>query len=117
MIPDDVPFASIVDSILVDTGFADQRAAKMDIDDLLKCVAAVRVRDKTSGGTDLAHHDCFCDLQASDRVQREGYPLCLGRPSSPAHLRLLSFLAPPFFSRPSWISCSLLHLFSIVRAI
>lgn len=38
MVPDDVPFATIVDSILVDTGFADQRAAKMDIDDLLRCV-------------------------------------------------------------------------------
>ena len=39
MVPDDVPFATIVDNILLDTGFADQRAAKMDIDDLLKCVS------------------------------------------------------------------------------
>lgn len=39
MVPDDVPFATIVDSILVDTGFADQRAAKMDIDDLLRCAS------------------------------------------------------------------------------
>jgi hypothetical protein len=33
-------FAAVLESILVDTGFADQRAAKMDIDDLLKCVFA-----------------------------------------------------------------------------
>jgi hypothetical protein len=53
MVPDDVPFASIVDGILVDTGFADQRAAKMDIDDLLKCVDRSCARTCTlAGGTD-----------------------------------------------------------------
>jgi hypothetical protein len=30
------PFAEILEKILVDSGFADQRAAKLDIDDLLK---------------------------------------------------------------------------------
>jgi len=29
-------FSAVLEGILVDTGFAEQRAAKMDIDDLLK---------------------------------------------------------------------------------
>ena len=38
---DDRPISSIVDDVLTETGFKDSRAAKMDIDDLLKCVVAI----------------------------------------------------------------------------
>ncbi|EPQ30861.1 uncharacterized protein PFL1_01758 [Pseudozyma flocculosa PF-1] len=40
MVDDSVPFSQVVDAILRDTGCADNRAAKMDIDDLLKLLAA-----------------------------------------------------------------------------
>ncbi|WVQ83363.1 dimethyladenosine transferase [Cryptococcus sp. DSM 104549] len=43
IIEDDFDIRAKIDSILVDTGFADNRAAKMDVDDLLKLLAAFNV--------------------------------------------------------------------------
>lgn len=38
MIEDDFNFKEKVDEVLLETGFSESRAAKMDINDLLKCV-------------------------------------------------------------------------------
>ena len=40
---DSVDFKEKIEQILVDSGYADSRASKMDVDDLLKLLAAFNV--------------------------------------------------------------------------
>lgn len=38
MIPDDFNMSTLLEQVLQESGYADQRASKMDVDDFLKCV-------------------------------------------------------------------------------
>jgi 18S rRNA (adenine1779-N6/adenine1780-N6)-dimethyltransferase len=48
---DDTPISGLVDKVLTEVGHLESRAAKMDIDDLLKCVKS--------------HADCACNPMCS----------------------------------------------------
>jgi len=37
MIPEDFDMSALLDQVLAESGYADQRASKMDVDDFLKC--------------------------------------------------------------------------------
>ncbi len=39
MVEDDIEFKDRIEQILTDSGYSDQRASKMDVDDLLKLLA------------------------------------------------------------------------------
>lgn len=51
-----------IEEVLAESGFADQRAAKMDVDDLLKCV------DLTLSSCGILMTQTFGDLQLARNV-------------------------------------------------
>lgn len=44
MIPDDFDVGKLLDQVLTESGFAESRASKMDVDDFLKCARLLLLR-------------------------------------------------------------------------
>ena len=54
MIEDDFDIKKKVEEVLTESGFSEQRAAKMDVDDLLKCVNNSRTAVTIAVQSDIA---------------------------------------------------------------
>lgn len=44
MIPDDFDVGKLLEQVLTESGFAESRASKMDVDDFLKCARFLSLR-------------------------------------------------------------------------
>ena len=53
MIPDDFNMSTLLEQVLQESGYADQRASKMDVDDFLKCVILSRAASRACRAAEL----------------------------------------------------------------
>lgn len=80
MIPADFDMSVLLAQVLEESGFAESRASKMDVDDFLKCVSRVTP----------THHRLFSFTDALLALQA---PHCL--PQARTSLRMIFLLPPP----------------------